>query len=177
MSKIFSFPFGSIYNISDTLKSDIHYRLHIMGSRSSVPTIKIPPQPCPDEFMNSMYDGYPGISSVHLVGSDYASCSSYCIRSTDCLTDVYIARFTHDGSLPSTAFNGVNNPFEAGMPIVPRRNFPMIEHNVLKFTLPLRIIDFRACNIFYIYLVLVLCTFLIQKKYTLAPTFLFPKGP
>ena len=48
----------------------------------------------------------------------------------------------------------------------------MAEQNILKITCPLRLIDFRALN-FYIFLVLVLCTFMICQNYTLALTFFF----
>ena len=89
-----------------------------MVSRSYVSTIHTIPQPYPDVSMNYMYDGSHGISYVHLVISEAASCISCHIPSTDCLTAVYFDRFTHDGSYTSTTFIGVNGTFAAGMPIV-----------------------------------------------------------
>ena len=124
-----------------------------------------------------MYAESPGISYVHLVGSVDASCGSFLILSTDCLTAVYFSVFAHDFYLPSTEFTWVNVPFAAGMPIVSWQNFPMTDRNVLKSTHPLWLISFRVCKQFHVYLVLVLFTFLIRKKYTLALSFLFSAGP
>ena len=143
-----------------------------MGLRSSIPPIHNPYQPFPDAYMNDIYAGSPDNSSVHLVGSADASCSSCHISFTDCLTAVKFSRFTHAGSLPSIVFTDINTPFYTGMPIFVWPIFPMAEQNILKITCPLRLIDFRALN-FYIFLVLVLCTFMICQNYTLALTFFF----
>ena len=119
-----------------------------MFSRSYAPLIHTPTQTSPDTSMNAIYAGTPSISSVHFVGSAAASCSNLRIPSTDCLTGVDFYEFTHNGSRPSTAFTGVNIPFAAGMPIVVWQHFTITEWNVLKYTLPLRLIYFRACRIF-----------------------------
>ena len=126
-SEIDSATFWFFYVISDAFTSRIHSCLHTIGSRSSVPPIHIHPQPCPDASINSMYDGYPIISNMHLVSSVAASCISCRIPSTNFLATVYFSRFTHDVSCPSTPFTDVNNPFASGMPIVARRYFPMTE--------------------------------------------------
>ena len=99
--EIDSVPFGFFYVISDNFTSGIHSFLHIMSSRSAVPTIHTAPQPSPDASMNSMYSSSPSISSMHLVSSMAASFSSFCILSTNCLAAVYFARFSHDVSRPS----------------------------------------------------------------------------
>ena len=65
-----------------------------MGSRSSVTTMHTPTQNSPDASTNSMYDGSPGISSVHLVGSEAASFSRLCIPSIDYFSTVKFSRFT-----------------------------------------------------------------------------------
>ena len=117
-SEIDSVPFGVFCVISDNLTHGIHCCLHTMSSRSSVPPIHTPLQNSPDESINAMYDGSPGISSVSLVGSAAVSCSNFCIPSTGCLTDVYFSMFTHYGSLPSASFTVVNIPFAVGMPMV-----------------------------------------------------------
>ena len=119
-----------------------------MGSRSYLLPIHNHPHPYPDASMDTIYAGSPGIISVHFVGSAAASCSSLRIPSTDCLTGVDFYEFTHNSSRPSTAFTGVNIPFAAGMPIVVWQHFTITEWNVLKYTLPLRLIYFRACRIF-----------------------------
>ena len=149
-SKIDSVPFGFFCVISDNFTSRIHSCLHTIGSRSSVPPIHIHPQPCPDASINSMYDGYPIISNMHLVGSVAASCISCRIPSTNFLATVYFSRFTHDVSCPSTSFTDVNTPFASGMPIVARRYFPMTE--IFFIYSPLRLISFKECNNFYVYL-------------------------
>ena len=129
------------------------------------------PHTYPGASTNAMYNGSPGISSVHLVGYGGASCSSFHIPCTNCLTTVDFSRFTHASSLPSTAVTGFNIPFADGMPIVVWRNFAITESNVFKFTRTLRLVSFRACNIFHVYLVLVLRTLLLRQKYSLEITF------
>ena len=119
-----------------------------MGYRSSVSPIHAPPRPYSDESKHTMYSGSPGIISVHLIGSTDASCSSFHILSTNCLTYVNISRFTQDGSRPSTEFTRVNNPLSSGMPIVVWQNLRITEMIVFKYTLSLRTVDFRCCNIF-----------------------------
>ena len=97
--------------------------------------------------MNAIYAGSPGINFVNLFGYTSASCSSCHIPSNDCLIAVDFARFTHESSLPSTAFTGMNIPFTAGMPIVARQNFPTTDSNVFKYTRPLWVFsceDFKS---------------------------------
>ena len=103
-SEIESLPYGFICVISDNFTTGIHYCPHNMGSSSSAHTIHTPLLPSPDASMNSMYAESPGISYVHLVGSVDASCGSFLILSTDCLTAVYFSVFAHDFYLPSTEF-------------------------------------------------------------------------
>ena len=140
-------PLRFFYVISDDLTSGIHSYIHKIGSRSSVTPIRTLMQPYPDASMDAIYDWSPVISSVHLVYFAVASCSSCQITPTDCLTAIDFDRFTHDVSLPSNEFTGMNRPFSAGTPIVAQQDFPMTEPNVLKYTLPLKLIAFRSCNI------------------------------
>ena len=75
-SEIDSVTFGFLCVISDDFIARINSCLHIMGSRSSVSPIHTPLQPYPDASTNVIYSGFPGIGSVHFVGSKAASCSS-----------------------------------------------------------------------------------------------------
>ena len=107
-----------------------------MGLRSSVLLIKTTSQTYPDASMDAMYYVSPGISSVCLVSYTDASCSSYLIPSTNCLTPVDFSRFNHDGYLPSTEFTGVNSSFAAGMPIVVWWHFTRTDKIFFKFNCP-----------------------------------------
>ena len=102
-----------------------------------------------DVPMNTMYSGFTVISFVHLVGFMAAYCSSFCILSTNYRTAVNFARCTHDGSRPITEFTDIKNPFASGTPMVVLWHFPMTKRNTLKSTLPLWLIGFRACKIFF----------------------------
>ena len=99
---------------------------------SSLPPIHTPPQPSSHAHMNTIYYGLLSISSVQLVGSVAASCSSFHISSKNCLTAVDFDRFTHAGSRPSTALTAVNIPFVTEKKIVMWQHFTMTERNVLK---------------------------------------------
>ena len=117
-SEIDSVTFGFFCVTSDYFISGINSCLHTIGSRSSVTPIHAPPQLYPDGSMNAMYAGSPDMSYAHLVGYAATSCGSFHIKSTNFITAVDFARFTHNGSHPSTAFTSTNIPFTNGMPIV-----------------------------------------------------------
>ena len=87
-SEIDSVTFGIFCVISDTLTSRLHSCLHTMVLRSSVLLINTTSQTYPDAYMDAMYAGSPVISSMDLVSYVDASCSSYRIPSTNCLTPV-----------------------------------------------------------------------------------------
>ena len=116
--------FGFLCVIICDFTSGLHYCVHKMGSRLPVTLIHTPLQTSPHMYMYAMYAGYPGISSVQLVSSEAASCSSFRITSADCLTAVYFDRFIHYISRPSTTFTDVNSVFSTGMTIVAWRHFP-----------------------------------------------------
>ena len=175
-SEIDSLPFGSFCFISDYFTSRLHYCLQTRGSGSSVPPIHTSPQPSPDTSMSAIYYRSPYISYMYFFGSLSASCSIRLIPSKDCLTAVNFARFTHDGSCPRTKFTGFKIPFAAFMPMVAWRHLPITEQIFLKYTLPLRFIAFRACNMFHVCLVLVQWTSITHQKLTLVLHFLFPTG-
>ena len=146
-SEIGSVNFGFFCVISDDFTSRLHSCLPTMGSRFYVPPIHTPLHPSYGASTNAIYTGSPGISSMHLIGSTDASCSSFRSTSTNSITAVDFTRFTRDGSHPSTKISVMNTSFAAGMPIVAWHNLPVTEMNVLKYTLPLRLIDFRDFNI------------------------------
>ena len=148
-----------------------------MSSGSYSPPIQTPPRPPPYAPMNAMYSGSPGISSLHLVDYLDDSCSIFCIPSTNCLTFVYFASFAHYSSRTSTVFNGLDIPFAKLDFNIYVAAFPMTWRNFLKYDLLLWIVSFRDCNIFHVFLVLVIYTFLIRQKSTLALPFLFLAGP
>ena len=140
-----------------------------MGSRCSFPPIHRPPQPSHYLSMNAMYTGSPFISSAHVVGSADASCNSCQLTFTDCLIDFNLTRFTSDNSCPSTLYW-----LEYPLCRWDYNSYVKTVSHDWANTLPLRIIYFSACKIFHIYQVLVQCTFLLFRKFTLEILLLFP---
>ena len=159
-----SAPFGLICVISDNLTSGIYSSLHTMGSHSTVSFIHTLPQTSTEVYINSIYAGYPSISSVHLVRSADASFSSGRIPSTDCLTEIYLAWFDHGDVITSTERTGANTAFNDGILIFVWHISPWPRKMFWNITVSCRSLPLGLTIFFHVYLLLILCTFLLRKK-------------